>query len=142
MRSRPVAGRVEHRARSSATSVDDAAVAEEHHPVGPRREVRVVGDDDRGDPSLAGVADHRHHGLAVGRVERARRLVGEEEVALPDDGAGDGDPLALAAGELVGVVVGPIREPELVEGGEPGSMGLRCGRCRRAPGGARRSPRR
>ena len=33
--------------------VDDVAVAEEHDPVGPRREVRVVGDDDRGDPRSA-----------------------------------------------------------------------------------------
>ena len=112
--------------------VDDAAVAKEDHPVGPRREVRVVGDDDRGDPAFAGVADHRHHGLAVRRVERARRFVGEEEVTLADHGPGDRNPLPLAAGELVGVVVGSVREPEPLEGGDARLMRLYAPRCRRA----------
>ena len=95
--------------------VDDLAVAEEDDPVGPGSEVGVVGDDDRGDPAVARVEDHLHHGLAVRRVERPRRLVGEEEVALADHGASDRDPLALAAGELIGIVPGPVGEPELLE---------------------------
>ena len=68
-------------------------------------------------PLLAGGEDHPHHRLAVRRVERARRLVGEEEATLPHDGPGDRDPLALTTGELVGIVRRPIREAELFERG-------------------------
>ena len=38
-------------------------------------------------------------------VERAHRLVGEQQLRAGDDGAGDGDALALAAGEFVRVAV-------------------------------------
>ena len=83
-----------------------------------------MGDHDRRDTLLAGREDHPHDRFAVRRVERARRLVGEEQVALPDDGAGNGDALALTAGELVGIVRRPIGEPELLEGRHPRGMGL------------------
>ena len=92
----------------------------------------VVGDDDCGDAALAGVEDHPHDRLAVRRVERARRLVGQEEMALADDGAGDRDPLALAAGELVGIVAGPIGEAELLERGHAGDRAPYAPECRRA----------
>ena len=50
-----------------------------------------------------------HHDLRPGvRVEIARRLVGQQELGLIDDGPGDGHPLALAAGELRRHVVGPV----------------------------------
>ena len=68
--------------------------------------------------------DQAHHGLAVGRVERARRLVGQQQAALAHDGSRDGDPLALAAGELVGVVLGAIAQPELFEGSGGGCLRL------------------
>ena len=122
--------------------VDSSPVAEEDHPVGPRGEVGVVGDHDRGHAALAGVEDHPHHRLAVGRVERTRWLVGEEELALADDGASDGDTLALAAGELIGVVPGAIGQPELLERGESRLRVPCVPRRRRARGEARRSPRR
>jgi len=66
--------------------------------------VGIVGHDDRRDALLTGPADHLHHCLPVRRVERTRRLVGEEQVALTDDGAGDRDPLAFSSRELVGEV--------------------------------------
>ena len=54
------AGRGEGRsARSDESVVDDSSVTEEDDPVGPRREMGVVGDHDRGDAALAGVEDHR-----------------------------------------------------------------------------------
>ena len=99
--------------------VDDAAVAQEHDAVGPRRELRVVGDDDAGDAALRGGAQQAHDRLAVDRVERAGRLVGEQQPALADDRPGDRDPLALAAGELVGEAVGALGEAELLERLEP-----------------------
>ncbi len=46
------------------------------------------------------------------RVERAGRLVGEQQAALADDGAGDGDALLLTAGEVVGIAVEVVRQPD------------------------------
>ena len=74
-----------------------------------------MGYDDRGHTALARVGDQLHHCLAVRRVERPGGLVGEKEVALADQRAGDRDPLALAAGELVGKVPCPIGEAEPLE---------------------------
>ena len=106
--------------------VDDPPVAEEHHPVGPRRQLGVVGDDHAGHPSLARGPDQPHDRLAVGRVEGARGLVGQQQVAVADDGSGDGDPLAFAAGQLVGEAGGPVAQPELLQGGASPPPGPPC----------------
>ena len=45
-------------------------------------------------------------------VQRAGRLVGQHQRRSVDHGAGDGDALAFAAGELVGQVVGSMAEPD------------------------------
>ena len=81
--------------------------------------MRVVGDDDRRHPPLACLVDHLHNGLGVRRVEGARGFVGEKQVALSDDRAGDGDPLALATGELIGKVTRPIADVDLLQRGHP-----------------------
>ena len=57
-----------------------------------------------------------------------------------DDGAGDGDALALSAGKLVGIMRRPIGEAELLEDRHPGDTGLSCAGRRRARVEARRSP--
>ena len=44
----------------------------------------------------------------------------------PTTDASDGHPLALTAGELIGVVPGSIGQPELLERGEPGLVCLAC----------------
>ena len=77
--------------------VDDAAVAQEDDAVGPGRQLRLVGDDDAGDSPLRGGPQQAHDGLAVHGVERAGRLVGEQQPALADDRPCDRNPLALAA---------------------------------------------
>src|SRR5262249_50237246 len=54
--------------------------------------------------------------LRSGRgVEVSRRLVGEHHVGTPGDGAGDGNPLALAPGQLTGPVPEPVAEPDPVK---------------------------
>ena len=58
----------------------------------------------------------REHLLAGVRVERAGGLVGEDELAVADQCPGDGHPLLLAAGHLVGVAVGQLAHPHEVEG--------------------------
>ena len=75
-------------------------------------------------PAVAGRKDQAHDGLGVGGVERAGGLVGQEQLASPDDGAGDGDPLALATRQLVGVVRRPVLQPEVLERLERRRLGL------------------
>ena len=87
-------------ARRRHRLIDDTTVAEKDHPVGPRGELGVVGDDNGGDPLLAGGEDHPHHHFSVCRVERSRRLVGEEETTISYDSASNRDSLALTAGEM------------------------------------------
>ena len=80
-----------------ARLVDDPAVPEEHHPVGPGGQLGIVGDDHRGHTATAGGEQESHHRLAVDRIEGARGLVGQQQTPVAYDGAGDRDPLALAA---------------------------------------------
>ena len=58
---------------------------------------RRVGDHDDGRAFLVELAEHPHHLLAMRGVEVAGRLVGEDQLGLADQGAGDGDALLLAA---------------------------------------------
>jgi len=57
-----------------------------------------------------------HDGEGRVRVEIARGLVGEDNLWVRDDGAGDGGALLLAAGELEGEVVFFVFHIEAVEG--------------------------
>jgi hypothetical protein len=82
------------------------------------------------------VVRYQHHGQAtfpphglkqandlVSRVlvEVAGRFVGQQDLGLLDQGAGDGDPLLLAAGQLAGDVPQPVPEAD----GLQGDRGLR-----------------
>ncbi len=51
----------------------------------------------------------------VVRVEVAGGLVGQEDERTVDEGPGDGHPLLLAAGQLVGQVVALLGQPDQVE---------------------------
>jgi hypothetical protein len=42
-----------------------------------------------------------HHLVRIGRIEVSRRLIGNDEIRLIDDGTRDGDALLFSAGELV-----------------------------------------
>ena len=64
----------------------------------------LVGDDDDGDAqAVAHVADEIEDGAGGVRVQCAGGLVAQEDGGLVGQGAGDADPLLLAAGELGGV---------------------------------------
>ena len=67
-------------------------------------DVRLVGDEDDGVALGVEVVEERHDLLAGLGVEVAGGLVGEDDGGTVDQRAGDGDALALAAGELVGLV--------------------------------------
>ena len=75
-----------------------------------------MGDEHDGGPELARQGgQHLDDLVAVQRVERTGRLVGEQQPALADDGAGDGDALLLPTGEVVGVAVEMMAEAERVQ---------------------------
>ena len=96
-----------------------------------RREPGVVRDHDDGGAGLVEFVQQSHDARAGHGVQVAGGLVGEEQRRVADHGAGDRDPLALTAGELVS------------GGGRDGGRGRRVrgrstARRRRSPGGPRR----
>ena len=90
------------------------AVAQEDDAVGPGSEVRLVRHDDTRDAPLRCGAQQAHDCFAVHGVERAGRLVGEQQPALADDRPGDRNALALTSRQLVGVAIGEVCHVELL----------------------------
>ena len=75
-----------------------------------------VGDHDDGHAELRPeFAEEREDGFAGGGVEIAGWLVGEKNLRAIDEGAGDGDALLFAAGELRGTVAETMREANALE---------------------------
>ncbi len=76
----------------------------------------VVGDEHVGHVELVTQARQQVHDPGLHRdVERRQRLVEHDDVGFDREGAGDADPLALPAGQLVRVAVGeaPARMPTI-----------------------------
>ena len=99
---------------------DHVAVLHHDDLVGERADdAEVVGDEDVGEAVLRLQAAEELDDLHLhGHVEGGGRLVEDDELRLQDHGAGDGDALALAAGELVRVALGGGGvEADLVEDG-------------------------
>ena len=99
---------------SPAPGLQQAPVRDDHHLRREQRSLlRVVGDEDGGDPSLAlelaqlpaEIGAHR-------RVERRERLVEQEEPGRTAERLGEADPLTLAARELARQSVLQPRETE------------------------------
>src|SRR3954468_2008715 len=84
------------------TDLDDAAVVQHrYHVADVERAADVVADHHARDAELlARSDDHLVDALGGERVEAGGRLVVEDDLRLPDDGAGQAHPLAHAAGEL------------------------------------------
>jgi hypothetical protein len=94
----------------------DPAVAQVDDAVRHAGDGGVVGDDDRGGADLVvDAGDDLEDELAGLVVERPGRLVAEQHLGPLDDGAGDGDALLLAAGELRRKVVAPRRQADPVD---------------------------
>src|SRR5215213_6115634 len=89
--------------RAGSGVADDLPVLQRDQPVGVGGGGRIVGDHHHRLAELVDrLAQQRHHAGARLRVEVAGWLVGEDHGRLADQGAGDGDALLLAAGELGG----------------------------------------
>ena len=86
----------------------DAALVHHHHPVGDfQRLFLIVGDEDRGHVDLVMQrAQPLPQLLAHLGVERAERLVEQQDARLDRERAGQRDALALAAGQLARVAAG------------------------------------
>ena len=91
---------------------------------------QVVGDEDEGDAELAlELVEQRDHLRLDRDVERGDRLVGDDQLGLERQRPGDGDALALAAGELVRVALGVLgREADLARSSATRSRHFAFGR--------------
>ncbi len=83
------------------------AVAHEELAAGAGGDFRLVGDEDDRLMVFVEGFENRHDFLCRLRVEVPRRFVGHDDARLVDQCPGNGYALALAAGQLVGLVVGP-----------------------------------
>jgi hypothetical protein len=87
---------------------EDLAVADVDDAMGVLGDVGFVGDEDDGVAAGVERVKEGHDFVAGFGVEVAGGLVGEDDGGPVDEGAGNGDALALTAGELVGLVVHAI----------------------------------
>jgi hypothetical protein len=95
---------------------DDEAVAQDDAAAGIVGEHGVVGDEDEGGAFDAVEFEQKLENVsAVGGVEVAGGLVGEHDGRVQDEGAGEGDALLLAAGELDGVMIHAVTEADAGE---------------------------
>ena len=96
--------------------LDDHALVHEHDLVADLAgEADLVGDDDHRHPLGGELAHHVEDLLDQLGVERAGDLVEQHHVRVHRQRAGDRDPLLLAAGEAVGVLVELVGEADPVE---------------------------
>ena len=77
---------------------DDAAVVHDDDAVGLQHRREPMRDDDRRAPLHQAIERGLHQSLALG-IERAGRFVEQQDRRIAQDGARDGDALALAAGK-------------------------------------------
>ena len=91
------------------------AVAEREPPLRAPGDVGLVGDDDHGDAGLVQLLEQLDDLLGGAAVERAGRLVGEDDMRVVDQRAGDRHALLLPARKLRRLVVLAMGEPDLGE---------------------------
>src|SRR4029453_10701612 len=103
-------------------------------PVAELDDLGGVGGADRGGAAVGGVAQETDGAVAVLLVELGGGLVDQQEGWLDGQGPGRGDPLALAARELVGALLGAVAQAEEAQA----ARGRGGGGRRVAPGHAER----
>jgi hypothetical protein len=108
---------------AGGADLDQVALVEHGDPVrDARHRAEVVGDEDQGHAVRVQALEDLEHLDPDGRVDRAHRLVQEDQLRLGDQRAGHRDALALAAGQLAG-------QPgqQLLAELDPGQVGPRPG---------------
>ncbi|GAA3114676.1 hypothetical protein GCM10020254_71480 [Streptomyces goshikiensis] len=109
-------------------------VGQYEDPVGERNGLDGVVGDDEADAAELGEVDAQGvpHTGPGGLVEGGEGLVQEQQPGPGGEGAGQGDALGLASGELGGLAVGEVADAEPVQPG----LGPRAGLGARDPAGA------
>src|SRR4029453_16475879 len=114
-------------------------------PVAEVDDLGVVGGHDHGGAAVGGVAEEGDGAVAGLPGELGGGFVDQEDGGLDGQGAGQGDPLALAARQLVGALVGAVGEgagARPARGGGGGGTGGAAGDAERQldvlPGGEQR----
>lgn len=104
---------------------DDAVARQHQDAVGMADGRQAMGDDQRGSPVRQAQQRLLHRPFAL-IVERAGRLVEDQNLRILEEGAGDGDALALAARKLdaaladIGIIALGQSDDEVVRIGGPG----------------------
>ena len=79
-------------------------------------DIHLVGDDHHGDAQLlVQLLQQIQNRQGRGGVQGGGGLVAEQDLRVVGQGAGDGDALLLAAGELGGVGPGPVAQADQVQ---------------------------
>src|SRR5215471_14540957 len=95
---------------------DDLPVSESNDRVRVGHHLRVMRrEDEGGSIPLVHLPHQVDDPLASDRIEVRGRLVRKDDLRAADQRAGDRDPLALPAGELVGTVAGVVSKTDLLE---------------------------
>ncbi len=107
--------------------LDDLAIAQLHDAGGVLVcQFRIVGHHD--DEPVLGDLRQQSHDLHAGcGVEGARRLVGQKDLRVVDECAGDGDALHLPTRQLIRPLVDVIGQPDVRQGCGSPSTALRAG---------------
>ena len=122
--------------------LDDHAVLHDRDAVADAdRLIEVVGDENGGLAEVLGQLAELVLQLAADqRVERAERLIHQDDFGIGGQRAGEADALLHAARELAGVALHPVAEADLAERGLGGAIALGLWRLP-APRGRRRRSR-
>src|SRR3954468_13136817 len=96
--------------------LNEFPLAHAHSPAESPGKVAAVGDGDEDGVGLGGEGEEQVGDDAAGAgVEVAGGLVAKEQGGAVDQGAGDRDPLPLAAGQFCGEVGGPLAEADATQ---------------------------
>ena len=94
----------------------DPAIQKVNDPFGIVGHLRLVGDHQHGNAPVA-VQRHQqvHDFVTTLAVEVTGRLISQQHGGIGDDGASDGDPLLLAAGQLGGRMFFPAQQADRIQ---------------------------
>ena len=101
----------------------DAARVDADHAPGARRHARIVGDEHDGPASTIEALKEIENIEGGLRIEIARGLIGQDQLRLVDESAGNGDTLLLAARKFAWRMVHALREPTAVRARRPAPAG-------------------
>src|SRR5690606_17801602 len=95
--------------------LDDAPVAKDDPAPRVLGDIGLVRDDDYRDPLRIEITEELHDLGSGSGIEGTRRLVGQQDLRVVDEGTGDGHALLLPARELARMMIQTVFEPDLLQ---------------------------